>query len=82
MMKTRPGCIIKKLKLKTTLGMKRVHLLKIERLKAGNQGLATQSRLRVQDKIGTTMESCSRSFIQYGPGWESLSIQQPQHLMN
>ena len=62
MMKSRPGCIIKNLKLKTTLRMNKEDLLKIERWKAGNQGLVTQSRLRVQDKIGTTMESCSRSF--------------------
>jgi hypothetical protein len=64
MMKTRPGCIVKNLKLKTTLRMKRVDLLKIERWKADTQGLITQSRLGVQDKIGSTMESCSRSFRQ------------------
>ena len=49
--------------LKAMLWMDKVDLLKIEMWKSGNKDSVSHSKLRVQERIGSTIESGSRNFI-------------------
>ena len=49
--------------LKAMLWMDKVDLLKIEMWKSGNKDSVSHSKLRVQERIGSTIESGSRNFM-------------------